>query len=86
MADTSRGLQYVRLSPYAITDIALRNLRLSSHRLSVETSRWQRPQPIPRAERLCPECLVLEDEYLSCLSALCMMYQEYCTKTLHQET
>lgn len=38
-------------------------LRLSSHRLFIESGRWNRPQPIPREERKCSFCDKLEDEY-----------------------
>ena len=38
-------------------------LRVSSHRLCVETGRWQQPRAIPFDERKCTECNVLEDEF-----------------------
>ena len=43
--------------------VALSKLRLSSHRLLIESGRWNRPQPIPREQRLCAICNYLEDEY-----------------------
>ena len=38
-------------------------LRVSSHRLAIETGRWVRPTPIPVGERKCFTCQTLEDEY-----------------------
>ena len=43
--------------------VVLSKLRLSSHRLLIESGRWNRPQPIPREQRLCAICNKLEDEY-----------------------
>ena len=43
--------------------IALTKLRVSSHRLEVETGRWTRPVSYPFDERKCLICDVLEDEY-----------------------
>ena len=42
---------------------ALSKLRLSSHRLEVETGRWARPNAIPFSERVCNVCNKLEDEF-----------------------
>ena len=39
---------------------AMAKLRLSSHRLLIERGRWLK---ITQENRLCTECLVLEDEY-----------------------
>ena len=39
---------------------ALSKLRLSSHRLSIETGRWNRTDI---ANRICPSCNILEDEF-----------------------
>jgi len=36
---------------------------MSSHRLKVETCRWQKPTAIPFNERKCTLCLKLEDEF-----------------------
>ena len=38
-------------------------LRVSSHRLFIETGRWEKPNSIPLDERLCTNCNVLEDEF-----------------------
>ena len=46
-------------------------LRLSSHRLFIETGRWHKPESIPINERKCIICNKLEDEYhfvLECIS------------------
>lgn len=42
---------------------ALSRLRVSSHRLEVETGRWNRPQRIEYVERKCRICNKLEDEF-----------------------
>ena len=42
---------------------ALIRFRLSSHRLAVETGRWNKPRPAPFDERKCERCNVLEDEF-----------------------
>lgn len=42
---------------------ALTKLRVSSHRLEVETGRWARPNSIPFEERKCKTCNQLEDEF-----------------------
>ena len=34
-----------------------------SHRLHIESGRWNRAQPTPRENRLCSICNVLEDEF-----------------------
>ena len=42
---------------------AMSRLRLSSHRLAVESGRWHKPLPIPFIERKCTICNVLQDEF-----------------------
>ena len=42
---------------------AFTRLRLSSHRLEVETGRWHKPNAIPLENRVCSTCRELEDEY-----------------------
>lgn len=42
---------------------ALSRLRVSSHRLEVETGRWNKPQRIEYIERKCRICNKLEDEF-----------------------
>ena len=48
-------------------------LRLSSHRLEVESGRWVKPNPTPLNERKCLNCKVLEDEYHFVLE--CPLYE-----------
>ena len=43
--------------------VALTRLLTSSHRLRVESGRWERPTPQPRHQRLCRYCQKLDDEY-----------------------
>lgn len=42
---------------------ALARFRLSAHKLAIETGRWHKPQKIPRNERKCTLCNILEDEF-----------------------
>ena len=49
-------------------------LRLAAHRLSIETGRWAKPNPIPVNERRCIVCNVLEDEYHFFLE--CSLYND----------
>ena len=53
-------LNLLRIPKYKYSLI---KLRLSSHRLAVETGRWNKPHPIPLDERKCHFCTSLEDEY-----------------------
>ena len=43
--------------------VALARLRVSSHRLEVETGRWGRTNRKELADRKCNLCNILEDEY-----------------------
>ena len=43
--------------------IAYTRLLTSSHRLRVETGRWEKPRPTPRHQRICYICKKLDDEY-----------------------
>ena len=58
-----------RFQPYLDTltlkqfRVAMSKLRVSSHRLLIESGRWNKPHPIPRNERLCQICNKLEDEH-----------------------
>ncbi len=79
LSDTSRGSYYISINPdinflsksYGHFECVksvknmyiLIKLRTCSHRLGIETGRWHRPQPIPRLQRLCDTCGVLDDEY-----------------------
>ena len=62
-------------------------LRVSSHRLQIESGRWVKPNRIPVNERLCSFCDVLEDEFHFVLE--CRQYENlrkqyipkyYCTR------
>ena len=52
----------------------LTRLRTSSHRLEIETGRWHKPQIIPRNERKCQICNMLEDEFHFLLE--CSLYMD----------
>ena len=47
---------------------------MSSHRLKVETGRWQQPIAIAFNERKCTLCLKLEDEFHFLLE--CPLYKD----------
>ena len=42
---------------------AMSKLRMSSHRLHIETGRWSKPRTTPLNERTCINCNVIEDEF-----------------------
>ena len=46
-------------------------LRMSSHRLAIESGRWARPVRIPIEERKCVYCDLLEDEFHFVLECKC---------------
>ena len=52
----------------------LTRLRLSSHRLEIETGRWHKPQKTPRNQRKCTFCNTLEDEFHFLLE--CPLYDD----------
>jgi len=65
---------------------SMTKLRVSSHRLSIESSRWSKPNPTPLSERNCLFCNLLEDEYhfvLECnlYNALRKLYIPYYYRT-----
>ena len=53
---------------------AVTRLRVSSHRLEIETGKWHKPNKIPRVDRKCSECNLLEDEYH--LLFECVLYND----------
>ena len=74
LENSSRAIFYsrianFRLQPYLdilnVTKIrnSLARLRLSSHRLCIETGRWTKPISTPLIDRKCTFCTILEDEY-----------------------
>ena len=58
--------------------ISVSRLRVSSHRLYVETGRWRRPHSVPYYERKCHIGNVLDDEYHFVLK--CRMLNDLRTK------
>ena len=50
-------------------------LRVSSHRLSIESGRWSKPNPTTLSERNCLFCNLLEDEYHFVLE--CNLYNTF---------
>ena len=63
-----RNITEFHFQPYLDINIrkfrtAMTNLRVSSHRLEVETGRWIRPVSTPFDERKCHICDRLEDEF-----------------------
>ena len=72
--NSSRAIFYSRIAnfrfqPYIDTlnirkiRNSLARLRLSSHRLCIETGRWNKPVSTPLSDRKCTFCNTLEDEY-----------------------
>ena len=57
---------------------ALSKLRVSSHRLAIESGRWTRPTRIPIDERKCVNCNILEDEFHFIIE--CDMYNDFRTR------
>ena len=53
---------------------AFTRLRVSSHRLAIETGRWHKPDKIPLENRKCQNCNTLEDEFHFILE--CSLYQD----------
>lgn len=53
---------------------ALSKLRMSSHRLEIESGRWVKPNSIPVNERKCQNCHLLEDEFHFILE--CSIYSD----------
>lgn len=53
---------------------SLSRLRLSSHRLEIETGRWTKPEKTPLDNRKCKICMLLEDEYHFILE--CTLYKD----------
>ena len=53
---------------------ALSKLRVSSHRLAIESGTWARPTRIPIGERKCVNCNILEDEFHFVIE--CIMYTD----------
>ena len=53
---------------------AFSRLRMSSHRLEIESGRWVKPNAVPFDERKCVVCQKLEDEYHFVLE--CSLYSE----------
>ena len=62
--------------------ISLSKLRVSSHRLIVESGRWMKPQATPFENRKCKICGVLEDEYHFVLE--CLLYVDIRKIYLHR--
>jgi exonuclease III len=85
LQDSSRALFYrqiscFKLQPYlSLVNVKkyyceLARLRVSSHRLHIETGRWTKPNSTPINERICYACGILEDEFHFILE--CNVYAE----------
>ena len=83
--ESSRALFYRNISAFEIQPYlkivnvekfckSMSRLRVSSHRLAVETGRWQKPNPIPYGERICNVCSTLDDEFHFVLE--CVQFRE----------
>jgi len=71
---SSRAIFYKHISSFGVKpylnilnipkfSYSMTKLRVSSHRLSIESGRWSKPNPTPLSERNCLFCNLLEDEY-----------------------
>jgi len=65
---------YLNVSKITKFRVSMSRLRLSAHRLCIETGRWTKPYSIPVNERKCLTCNVIEDEYHFVLE--CFMYKD----------
>ena len=85
LQDSSRALFYNHIASFTFqpyldfVDIfkfrkCMSMLRVSSHRLCIETGRWAKPNVIPLYERKCNMCDSIEDEYHFVLE--CSLYSE----------
>ena len=68
----SKYLETIKIRKFRV---ALTRLRVSSHRLKIESGRWHKPNSIPLNERKCATCNTLEDEYHFIIE--CPNYLEY---------
>ena len=68
-------LEVLKIEKYRM----MSRIRLSSHRLMVETGRWHRPHSIPYEERKCIVCDTIEDEFHFILE--CSRYADIRKKT-----
>ncbi len=85
LSDSSRALFYRNIASFEYQQyldctsvrkfrVYITKLRVSSHRLEVESGRWHKPASIPYNERKCKICNVLEDEYH--LMFICPIYKD----------
>ena len=83
--DSSRAIFYRKISNFEFQPYlnkinmkkfcqSLTKLRVSSHRLAVETGRWNKPVQIPFNDRKCRICSVLDDEFHFVLE--CKQFEE----------
>ena len=74
LQESSRALFYRTISSFNFQNYlnvlnvekyrkAMSRLRMSSHRLEIETGRWRKPISTPIEQRKCKFCNVLEDEF-----------------------
>ena len=91
--DSSRAISYKHISVFGFNPylefvnvkkfrIALSRLRMSSHRLAIESGRWTKPTRTPLEERLCYLCNTLKDECHNVLE--CPAYSELRCKYIHK--
>ena len=79
-ADFYKTFARFQMQPYlekvniCIFSKAFSKLRVSSHRLEIEAGRWTRPRAIPRDDRKCHVCEILEDEFHFVIE--CPMYYD----------
>ena len=85
LEDSSRARCYINIAKFEFQQYlkilkiqkyrkSLCKLRVSSHRLEIESGRWTKPNKTPLNERLCMICSVLEDEFHFTLE--CPLYKD----------
>ena len=72
-------LEVLKIEKYRM---AMSRIRLSSHRLMIETGRWHRPHSIPYEERKCIVCDTIEDEFHFILE--CSIYADIRKKYINR--
>jgi len=93
LSNSSRAVSYnlfckFEFQPY-LNDVTidkfrfnLCRLRVSSHKLEIESVRWHKPESIPYQERKCQNCNVLEDEFHFLFE--CSLYNDIRKKYIKQ--
>ena len=93
LSDSTRARSYILFADFKLqsylSDVnivkyrtALSRIRVSAHRLEIETGRWHKPVAIPHCDRKCLACNLLEDEFHFILE--CQLYKDLRKQYLKQ--